>query len=266
MRPLSKAVSIYRQFWSLPRSMQRPYFQNMLDHIWTESNLYVVLSKIFPEKTKNKIVEVVRNSQRSPIIRNIMVKHEEVNGALSEWKLYLLKSILLLLRPRVVVETGVAHGSSSAVILEALSENRCGTLYSIDLPVKVSSGKPEPWMEDYKVRLEDVSTVSDFSQVGWLVPHNLRYKWNLILGDSLVELGPLVQKLDEVNLFLHDSLHLYESMLQEFKIIWPHLKKGGVLLADDIFLKGHAAIHDFAAREQHTFKSFLQMGVILKIK
>jgi hypothetical protein len=38
------------------------------------------------------------------------------------------------LKPRVIVETGVASGLSSAHILRALAANGTGTLHSIDLP------------------------------------------------------------------------------------------------------------------------------------
>ena len=38
------------------------------------------------------------------------------------------------MRPDVVVETGVAHGVTSRIVLEALGQNDHGYLWSIDLP------------------------------------------------------------------------------------------------------------------------------------
>ena len=43
-------------------------------------------------------------------------------------------SIVLHQRPSVVVETGVAHGVTSRIVLEALNRNDRGHLSSIDLP------------------------------------------------------------------------------------------------------------------------------------
>lgn len=37
-----------------------------------------------------------------------------------------------------------------------------------------------------------------------------------------------------VDLFLHDSLHTHRNMRREFDTIWPRLRTGGVLLADDV--------------------------------
>lgn len=36
-------------------------------------------------------------------------------------------------RPEVVIETGVAHGVSTRIVLEALTQNDLGHLWSIDL-------------------------------------------------------------------------------------------------------------------------------------
>ena len=37
-------------------------------------------------------------------------------------------------RPEVVIETGVAHGITTRIVLEAMRQNDCGHLWSIDLP------------------------------------------------------------------------------------------------------------------------------------
>ena len=36
------------------------------------------------------------------------------------------------------------------------------------------------------------------------------------------------------DLFLHDSLHTYRNMRRELEVAWPHLRAGGVILADDV--------------------------------
>jgi predicted O-methyltransferase YrrM len=37
-----------------------------------------------------------------------------------------------------------------------------------------------------------------------------------------------------VDLFLHDSLHTHRNMRREFEAVWPRLRAGGVILADDV--------------------------------
>jgi hypothetical protein len=43
-------------------------------------------------------------------------------------------AVVRILKPRAMVETGVANGKSSALILRALERNGSGRLYSVDLP------------------------------------------------------------------------------------------------------------------------------------
>jgi methyltransferase family protein len=40
--------------------------------------------------------------------------------------------------------------------------------------------------------------------------------------------------LETVDLFVHDSLHTHRNMRREFETIWPRLRTGGVLVADDV--------------------------------
>lgn len=47
---------------------------------------------------------------------------------------HLLYAICRIMKPDIVVETGVAQGVSTAFILKALSANNAGGLFSIDLP------------------------------------------------------------------------------------------------------------------------------------
>ncbi|HEY2119903.1 MAG TPA: class I SAM-dependent methyltransferase, partial [Candidatus Acidoferrum sp.] len=67
-------------------------------------------------------------------------------------------------RPRIVVETGVANGVSSAYLLLALEANSSGTLYSIGL--------------------DDKEFLPEGKSLGWVVPKELRSRWKLLVGDS----------------------------------------------------------------------------------
>lgn len=137
--------------------------------------------------------------------------------------------IVRALKPRIIVETGVASGISSAHILRALAANGAGTLYSIDLPnVQEGSGLPHGRTS------------------GWMVPDLLRMRWKLELGDSRKLFPNLLSTLDDVDMFLHDSDHSYEGMLFEFEEVLPKLAPRGLLLSDDTHL--HKAWDDFCAK------------------
>ncbi len=113
-------------------------------------------------------------------------------------------------KPDVVVETGVASGVSSSYILCALEQNKHGQLCSIDLP----------WWQE--------------AESGWIIPNYLRNRWHLIVGKSAEKLAPLLKKVGEIDIFLHDSEHSYQNMLWEFRTAWMYLKAGGLLLSHNI--------------------------------
>ena len=124
------------------------------------------------------------------------------------------------LRPQTVVETGPFNGSSSAFILCALAENENGRLLSFDRPdARDALGVP----------------LATGREPGWLVPDELRPRFELVLGDVRVTLGPRLADERQVDLFFHDSLHTFRHMLFEFRVAWSRLVSEGVLASDDVF-------------------------------
>jgi hypothetical protein len=91
--------------------------------------------------------------------------------------------------------------------------NGRGTLHSVDLP-PLRREADRSW--------------------GVAVPEELRGRWRLHRGSSARVLPRLLQEVGTVDLFVHDSLHTYRNMRREFDIVWPRLRNGGLLLADDI--------------------------------
>ena len=130
--------------------------------------------------------------------------------------------IIRILKPTHVVETGVSAGRSSAYILCALKDNKRGELYSID---------PD-------------------ADVGYAIPQELLGRWRFINETSENKLPNLLDQLSEIDVFLHDSLHTYENMIFEFNTAWPHLRKGGLLLADNVNLNN--AYEDFTRKLEET--------------
>lgn len=121
--------------------------------------------------------------------------------------------LVRVLRPRNVVETGVAHGVTSRVILEALQRNGEGRLWSIDRPTLEAK-----WEE----------------QVGVAVAESFRDRWTLIRGSSRRRLPRLLDQLGEIDLFVHDSLHTERNVRFEVEQAWKALRYGGVIVVDDI--------------------------------
>lgn len=140
-----------------------------------------------------------------------------------------LYALVRAAKPRVIVETGVASGLSSAHILRALDRNGFGTLHSLDLP-----------------NVQEGSVLPEGRTSGWIVPESLRDRWRLQLGDTWVLLPELLESLDRVDIFLHDSDHSYEAMLFEFEQAYPKLEPAGLILSDDTHL--HTAWDDFCAK------------------
>ncbi len=114
------------------------------------------------------------------------------------------------LRPAVFIETGVLHGMLSAFVLEAMRVNGHGRLISIDLPSYPESGPAN--VDGYQGMLPPGR------QPGWLVPDELRDRWDLRLGRSL-ELLPaaIADAAGELDVFLHDSDHTHETMTRRVR-------------------------------------------------
>ena len=110
------------------------------------------------------------------------------------------------LRPERVVETGVARGLTTRVLLEALERNGRGRLWSIDLPPLLESDLAE--------------------ETGAAVPEHLSERWTLLRGSSRRSLPGLVAGLGHVDLFVHDSMHTGRNLRFELEQVWPALRPG----------------------------------------
>ena len=117
------------------------------------------------------------------------------------------------LRPKNVVETGVAHGLTSRFILEALERNGTGHLWSIDRPPF------EPaWHKEIAIAVSD----------------QFRHRWTYIKGSSRRHLPRLLRQLGTIDLFIHDSLHSEHNVRFEVDRAWASLRPGGAIVIDDI--------------------------------
>ncbi len=151
------------------------------------------------------------------------------------------------LRVGAAVETGVARGLTSRVILEGLERNGGGHLWSIDLPA--------------------LDTVFH-TEIGAAVPIELRDRWTYLNGTSRRRLPGLLAELGEIDLFVHDSSHTGRNLRFELDNAWPALRRGAIV-ADDIdrnaafgeFTHSHPDAPAFVAQADDRGAAF---GIVLK--
>ena len=157
--------------------------------------------------------------------------------------LYILCRIL---KPRNIIETGVAYGLSSIYILKALDSNKSGTLHSIDAVFR-------PWQEK--------------NMIGAIIPNELRKRWKFNLGKSNDVLEEIFNRIDNVDIFIHDSLHTYKNMMFEFDCAERNLDDNGMIISDDVL--DNDAFFDFTNKKglhNHLIKVKDDSGLGLIIK
>ncbi len=183
-------------------------------------------SKIFNslEEHLDNFIKVKKN-QKWPSVENPYL----VEYGLTKSICRLLSIICILSKPEIVLETGVANGFSSSYILQALKQLNHGKLISID-------GIFLPWQTEKKI--------------GQAIPQKLKKRHILIIGKSSDELKTVFKKTEQVDIFLRDSDHTYDNVINELNIVWPHIKNGGFLMSDDV--GWNDAFIDFAERVKHT--------------
>ncbi|UCD80000.1 MAG: class I SAM-dependent methyltransferase [Desulfobacterales bacterium] len=169
--------------------------------------------------------------------------------------LYLL---VRLLRPECVVETGGTPGKSSAFILQAMAENDCGCLYTLDLPPPETPKRLSEFSNDFPWHKE----LPRGMQTGWIVPDRLKERQTIICGNTGNTLKPLLNKLHTIDWFIHDSDHSYENMKFEFETAFPSVRPGGLLISDDI---DHNRSFDELAAENGCYsKKMPYFGIVRK--
>lgn len=165
----------------------------------------------------------------------------------------LLYFIVRALKPKVIVETGVAAGVSTGYILQGLKDNGFGKLYSIDLPFQ--------WYTygNFKLHLDSIPVGKT---PGYLIPQDLKKNWKLILGNTYEELPKLLKSLGKIDSFFHDSEHTYKTMTFEYQTAWPYIKNQGILISDDVAF--NKAFETFTRKHKVKPIYFKELGIIRK--
>lgn len=241
-RRFTKRFAWYEELFRTPRADWKRYWQEiqsddlLFDHLITQ--------------VKNAGLERDRRlgaSIRSITLLGKIMTLGRFNPANAE-----LYTLIRGRRPETVIETGVASGISSTLILAALSRNERGHLYSIDKPNRNEDG-----FIDSDGRKNVVFTPKG-RRPGWLVPDRLRDRWTLLEGASFDLLPGLISKLECLDFFFHDSEHSYRNMWFEYEQASKALTPGGVLYSDDI--SWNSAFSDFATSHRGEYVGGLSCG------
>jgi len=121
-------------------------------------------------------------------------------------------------RPSCIVETGTSIGSNTALLLSALAANDMGEVISIDIPSRAGT-----LTMDSTLPLE---------AIGALIPAEFRGRWRYLAGDAKVLL-PRVLIENDVDIFIHDSLHTRTHMSFEYSVARALMRPNTVIATDD---------------------------------
>ena len=159
------------------------------------------------------------------------LKHNFESLVLGGW-LPLLYALVRIQKPRILIETGCATGTTTSIFLYAISKNKRGHLYSID------------------IRFPDDFICQNNLQTGFLVPEELNLNWSFKNQDIKFALPSLANELGKIDFFYHDSAHSYLHHIWEYLTAWQYLRIGGILCSDD--LRHNTAFFDFARQIPET--------------
>jgi predicted O-methyltransferase YrrM len=112
-------------------------------------------------------------------------------------------------KPHTVVETGIANGHSSFIMLSAMARNGMGRLASVDVS----------------------------HDTGGLVPIELKRRWTRIICDRRPSPALLRKHLSPFapfDIFFHDGDHRFLGQIIDFTVGVEYLNRGGLLMSDDI--------------------------------
>jgi predicted O-methyltransferase YrrM len=145
------------------------------------------------------------------------------------------------LKPRTILQTGVCNGLSTAFMTLGLVKNGPeGTLRAIDSPPVFDARDPSWTIADRVYGF----VIPEGKTSGWLVPEAYHERLEIWNGNAKDLLPKMVDEVDSIDLFYHDSDHSYNHMIFEFHEAKRKLSKGGLVVADDV--AWNASLWDFA--------------------
>lgn len=208
-------------------------YNSAIGYLIRERSLSPLISYLFRFRRLSNFLAVstqtVKNYynelEKSGFINNMKIQLDQysdiVTGSMmSPLRGPILYVMMRIIKPEIILETGVASGASTSFLLKALQQNDSGCLHSIDIPALPGN--------------DDMVRLPKGKKPGWLVSQELRNRWTYHEGKSFDILKPLLKNLKQIDVFIHDSEHTYENMKFEYETSWPYITEGGFLASDDI--------------------------------
>lgn len=159
------------------------------------------------------------------------------------------------LKPKTIVQTGVCNGLSASFMVLALVKNGGeGVLRAIDLPPIFDPNDPA-WTVAGSVY---GVFIPEGKNSGWMVPDAYRDRFVCWNGDAKALLPKLIDEVDTIDMFYHDSDHTYDHMMFEFREAMRKLRPGGLIVGDDI--SWNASLWDLA--DEYGVPSFNFKGTV----
>lgn len=175
----------------------------------------VLLKEILLEKSASEVDAAI--AQAESVLRDAdLDEGAAVGPAPSRWNVerqtaVLLAAIVLLKQPRVLVEVGVANGTSTRVLLAAMQVINQGQLVSFDIDARCAAVVSPALASRWEFRLLPASRHASFSR----------------LEDEVGEL-------QDVDVWFSDADHSLAWQRAEWELALKTVCPGGLVVADDI--------------------------------
>lgn len=145
-----------------------------------------------------------------------------------------LYNLIRKTKPEVIIETGTFEGQGTTVIAQAAHENNNNCrIYTIDYdgdPTSVHINDIE-WEELKIIRNNNLENIK---------ANYPNCKLIFLDGDSRQKISEIFNQYGETkcDLFYQDSMHYFEGIQQEWKLVEPYLFQNSITIFDDLALKG----------------------------
>ena len=155
--------------------------QTILPHKHSAMEIEQCLKSLFPNLDTKKEDLTVQTKKLGSDLQSFLEKIKKfefpskhkpypTDYSILESSRLFLYALCKIIKPKIIVETGVAYGLSTSYILQALYENKTGTLYSIDSEFR-------PWESEL--------------MIGSAIPSELKTRWKFVKGSSIEKLNDL---------------------------------------------------------------------------
>lgn len=154
------------------------------------------------ETISNYLKEILNEERMDPFVRNNLPSNVQFGfGRRVVWYV-----AVRVLKPKIVVETGVHQGMGTYAICRALEMNEIDGYMGLALGTEINPN------------------------CGQFIPEELRKYSRIMLGDSLETLRNLTSNID---IFINDSNHNAEYEFEEYTVIEKLLSKNSLILGDN---------------------------------